>query len=396
VWIDRSLADRLVGAAQHFPALLVTGARQTGKTSILRHTFPAAPYVSLDLPSAAQQAEDRPGEFLGAWSVPVIIDEVQYAPALFRHLKIAIDRDRHAMGRFLMTGSQKFGLMQAVSDSLAGRCAVLELDTLSSREIRGGLGRKSPPDTEIVWRGGFPELYRNPDIPPRDFFSSYVATFIERDVRLVLQVGNLRDFERFVRACALRSGQLLNLADLARDVGVAGTTARDWLSVLDAANQVVILEPYFGNVTKRLIKTPKLYLRDTGLLCFLLGIDSATAMERSPFIGAIWETFVLGQILRARDAIGSAARVHFWRDAHGTEVDFAIEHQGHVRLVEAKWAEHVDPRVLLPLRKVRDLLGARAATEHWVVCRTAHRHGMAGHPDIVAVDGVRFSDWIPT
>jgi uncharacterized protein len=293
MWIDRTVSRRLDTLSRQFPAVLVTGARQTGKTSLLRHAFPDADFVSLDLPSAAHQAEESPEQFLRSRSEPMILDEVQYAPGLFRHLKARIDDDRHRMGRFLMTGSQKFTLMESLSESLAGRAAIVELQTLSAEEIRSAFPRREPGVAETLWRGGFPELYRNRSLDPRDFFTSYVATYLERDVRLALRVASLRDFERFVRSCAIRSGQLLNMADLARDVGIAGSTARDWISVLEASNQVLLLEPYFGNLGKRLIKTPKLYLCDTGILCFLLGFDSPSSMESSPFIGAIWETFVL-------------------------------------------------------------------------------------------------------
>jgi predicted AAA+ superfamily ATPase len=358
--------------------VLLTGARQAGKTSLLTRLFPAASFVSLDLPSVAQFAEEAPEDFLSKHAQPLILDEIQYAPKIFRYLKRAIDRQRHSMGRFLMTGSQKFPLMESVTESLSGRCAVVELDTLSSEEVRHASVDAPIELTHFLWRGGFPELYRNPHLRAQDFYSSYVATYLERDVRLLLRVGSLRDFERFLRACAFRSGQLLNLTDLARDIGIAGTTARDWLSVLEASNQVLLLEPYFGNVAKRLIKTPKLYLRDTGLLCFLLGLDSSAAVERSPFIGAMWETFVLNQLIRAKAAKGSSARIFFWRDVYGTEVDFAIEHQGRVRLIEAKWTETItDPRAVSSLVKVAQVFGRRAAREHWVVCRTPHPYHLS-------------------
>ena len=219
------MSDQVLAAARQFPALVVTGGRQTGKTTLLRHLFPDASFAALDLPSAAAQAEERSEEFLRSYPAPVILDEVQYAPALFRYLKVAIDEKRSVRGRFLMTGSQKFALMHALSESLAGRCAVLELDTLASVEIAAAFpGERLLPE-DVVWRGGFPELWRDREIEPRLFYSSYTATYLERDVRLALRVGNLRDFERFLRACALRSGQLLNLAELARDVSIAATTA---------------------------------------------------------------------------------------------------------------------------------------------------------------------------
>ncbi|MBV8203247.1 MAG: ATP-binding protein [Acidobacteria bacterium] len=394
MWIDRRMAAQVLAGARQFPALLLTGGRQTGKTTLLQHLFPDASFASLDLPSAAYQADERGEEFLSGFAEPVILDEVQYAPGLFRHLKMAIDASRSRRGRFLMTGSQKFSLMRALSESLAGRCAVLELDTLSSTEILAAFPGDTVAVEEILWRGGFPELWRDREVEPRLFYSSFVATYLERDVRLALRVGSLRDFERFLRACALRSGQLLNLTDLARDVGIAGTTARDWLSVLQASSQVVLLEPYFANLTRRLIKTPKLYFRDTGLLCFLLGMESPGALASSALVGPVWETFVLGQILRARAMAGSAAQVFFWRDTHGTEVDFLIEQSGRVRLVEAKWTETLgDPRALRPLLRVRDLLGSQAAREHWVASRTRHPHSPATAPGVRLIAAASFTGW---
>jgi predicted AAA+ superfamily ATPase len=394
MWIDRRLSGQVLAAARQFPALVVTGGRQTGKTTLLRHLFPQASFASLDLPSAAYQADERGEEFLRAYGEPVILDEVQYAPGLFRYLKVAIDARRAERGRFLMTGSQKFPLMQALSESLAGRCAVLELDTLASSEILAAFPGESLLPEETLWRGGFPELWRDREVEPRLFYSSYVATYLERDVRLALRVGSLRDFERFLRACALRSGQLLNLTELARDVGIAGTTARDWLSVLEASGQVALLEPYFNNATRRLIKTPKLYFRDSGLLCFLLGVESPAALASSPLSGAVWETFVLGQILRARTATGSAGQVFFWRDAHGVEVDFLIEQNARVRLIEAKWAETLtDPRALKPLLTVRDLFGDRAAPEHWIASRTPHPHAFPGVPGVRLINATTFDGW---
>jgi predicted AAA+ superfamily ATPase len=207
-------------------------------------------------------------------------------------------------------------------------------------------------------------------------------------------VGNLRDFERFLRACALRSGQLLNLTELARDVGIAGSTAREWLSVLEASSQVALLEPYFNNPTRRLIKTPKLYFRDSGLLCFLLGVESPAALVSSQLIGAVWETFVLGQILRARATTGSAGQVFFWRDTHGVEVDFVIEQNARVRLIEAKWAETIsETRAVKSLLAVRDLFGDRAASEHWVASRTPHPHTLPGVPGVRLINALAFDSW---
>lgn len=395
MWIARHAARQLLALSRQFPAVLVTGARQTGKTALLRRTFPRAHLVTLDLPSAAEAAESAPGEFLATTRGPIILDEVQYAPGLFRHLKVEVEQQRHAMGRFLMTGSQKFALMKGVSESLAGRCAVLTLGPLSAQEVRQSLKRNAPDAVTFIWRGGYPELWRSPEIEPRSFHASYVATYLERDVRSALRVGSLRDFERFVRACALRNGQLLNLTELARDVGIAGTTAREWLSVLEASDLVVLLEPWFTNPSKRMIKTPKLYFRDTGLLGFLLGIDTARALATSPFIGAVWETFVLNQILAEVSVALSAAQVYFWRDVHGSEIDFVVEHGGYLRLIEAKWAEEIArSRAIAGLLKVREELGSRSAPEHWVACRAKHVYLAAGQPGIRVINGFTWTEWL--
>ena len=280
MWIPRDVETRLRRSARTRPVVVLTGARQTGKTSTLRRLFPDRAFVSLDLPTEAEQAEKEPDAFLRRYPAPVIIDEVQYAPALFRHLKVAVDAQRGRNGQFLLTGSQKFTLMKGVSESLAGRADIVELETLSLAEIRGALPRTGL-ETAIV-RGGFPELHANPDIDPVAFYNSYLATYLERDVRALANVGSLRDFERFLRACALRSANLLNKADLSRDVGIAPSTAGQWLSILEASGQIVLLEPWFSNRTKSIVKSPKLFLADTGLLCALLNIKSQTRRACRP------------------------------------------------------------------------------------------------------------------
>lgn len=235
---------RLERSATTRPVIVLTGARQTGKTSTFLRLFPKHSFVSLDLPTEAEQAEKEPRAFLQRYPPPIIIDEVQYAPGLFRHLKAEVDARRTRNGQFLLTGSQKFTLMKNVSESLAGRADIVELETLSLSEIRATF-----PDTGIemaIVRGGVPELYANPDIDLIAFYNSYLATYLERDVRLLTNVGSLRDFERFVRACALRSANLLNKADLARDVGIAPSTASHWLSMLEASGQIVLLKPWFS------------------------------------------------------------------------------------------------------------------------------------------------------
>jgi len=367
MWIPRAIEPRLLRSARTRPAIVLTGARQTGKTSTFRHLFPKYSFVSLDLPSEAEQAEKDPRSFLERHPAPVIIDEVQYAPGLFRQLKAEVDAHRTRNGRFLLTGSQKFTLMKNISDSLAGRADIVELETLSFAEIRAAL-----PDTGLesaIVRGGFPELYANPEIDPVAFYNSYLATYLERDVRALANVGSLRDFERFLRACALRSANLLNKADLARDVGISPSTANQWLSMLEASGQVVLLEPWFSNRTKTLVKSPKLYLADTGLLCALLNIRSEDDLRDSPSVGAVWETFVFAQ-LRARERLaGRAGSLFFWRD-RTREVDFVVDAGGRLEMFEAKWTELPDAGDAVNLEFVRNAVGKARVRGGAVVART--------------------------
>ena len=368
MWIPRDLEPRLLHAARTRPVVVLTGARQTGKTSTLRRLFPHHEFVSLDLPTEAEQAEKEPQRFLSDHTPPVVIDEVQYAPNLFRYLKVAVDADRERNGQFLLTGSQKFTLMKSVSESLAGRADILELETLSLHEMRSASLDISIESTIV--RGGFPELHANRDIDYVSFYNSYLATYLERDVRSLANVGSLRDFERFLRACALRSANLLNKADLARDVGISPSTANHWLSVLQASGQVVLLEPWFSNRTKSIVKSPKLYLADTGLLCALLNIRSIEALHQSPGSGAIWETFVFAQ-LRAREGReGRVGSLFFWRD-RTREVDFVVDIGGRLELCESKWTEVPTVSDTVNLQFVRNVTGPSQVISSAVVCRTA-------------------------
>lgn len=369
MWIERFLEPRLRRSARTRPALVLTGARQTGKTSTLVRLFPKHSFVSLDLPTEAEQAEKEPMRFLQRHPPPVIIDEVQYAPGLFRHLKSVIDRDRTRNGEFLLTGSQKFVLMKSVSDSLAGRADIAELETLSLGEVLGSI-----PDYEVdaaIVRGGFPELYANLEIDAGVFYNSYIATYLERDIRALANVGNLRDFERFLRACALRSANLLNKADLARDIGIAPSTANHWLSLLEASGLVILLEPWFSNRTKSIVKSPKLYISDTGLLCALLNIRTPEDLRNSPSAGAVWETFVFAQLRARENAAGQRGTLFFWRD-RTREVDFVVDHGGRLELFEAKSTELPDASDTVNLEFVRRTVGESRIKSAGVVSRAPH------------------------
>jgi hypothetical protein len=378
-WIHRNLVELARRHAAERPALVLTGARQVGKSSLLRRAFPDHHAVSLDLPSEAHDAEHEPEAFLARHPLPLLVDEVQYAPALFRHLKRVIDADRGARGRILLTGSQRFALMQRVGESLAGRVAVLDLEPLSLAELgprATGAGLEA-----TLLRGGYPELWADRTLDARGFFASYVATYLERDLRSMLRVGSLRDFERFLRAAALRSGQVLNKAELARDVGIAPNTANDWLSVLESSGIVGLLEPWFASETKRLVKSPKLYFRDTGLLAFLLNLRGEDDLARSPLRGAFFETAAYGELrkqLSLQDEVGS---LFYYRD-RTKEVDFLLFRGGRFTLIECKWTENPTPRDLSALTRLGGDLGPALVTSH-LLARPAHPH---------RIDGVRVLD----
>ena len=364
MWIARQVQPLVRRMANQFPAVLITGARQTGKTSLLRHLYPHASYLTLDLPANAEAARTAPDELLAAYPSPVIIDEIQYAPSLLRYLKVRIDRDR-SPGRFLLTGSQVFPLMQGVSESLAGRCAVLNLHTLARAElIEAG---HDIDESHHLFLGGYPELHLGVD---RDlWFPAYVATYLERDVRNVLRIADLPEFNRFLRACALRTAQVVNYTDLARDTGIAPNTARKWAGLLETSGVVARVEPYFGNRITRLIKAPKFVFLDTGLAAFLAGFRSVRELTESPLIGAFWESHIFGQLVRQAASRAETRPICYWRTAGGAEVDVVIERAGMLTAVECKWTEHprdVDTKGL----KAIEAAEPGKVKQKMIVCRT--------------------------
>lgn len=366
--IARRHKSLVVKALAQFPAVVLTGARQAGKTTLARDVWPTASYVSLDHPAEADQAQRAPEAFLARWPSPAILDEIQYAPELFRWLKIAIDRDRRP-GRYLLAGSQSFTLMAGISESLAGRAAVLTLPTLSVDEV---LARADMTQLDqFLWRGGFPELWARHELDRDLWMGSYIATCLERDVRQAVNVGALRDFDRLLRAAALRCAQLLSFADLARDVGVSPNTVKRWLSVLASSQQVFLLEPYHRQRRKRLIKAPKLYFSDTGLLCYLLGFQNGAALRSHAMWGAVWETFVVAETRKRLQATSRPPAMWYWRTSEGDEVDLLVE-RGPQRFVaiECKTAERIGADDIKGIRKLAEEYGARAVVRAYVACRT--------------------------
>lgn len=351
MWIKRSYEPTLSYLSSQFPSVVVTGPRQVGKTSLVRRIFPDLEYVSLDSPALAEQADKSPHSFLSARKEPLIIDEIQYAPSLLRQLKVKIDENKRP-GRFILTGSQNFPLMQGVSESLAGRCGILNMLNLSAAEIRQAFNHFD--ENAYLLKGGFPELYQRPDLDPQLWYASYLSTYLERDVRNILNVGSLRDFDRFLRATAARTAQVLSYSELARDVGISPNTARQWISVLQASGQIFLLEPYHRNLGKRLIKSPKVYICDTGLALFLMGFETWEAVSRHPVAGAIWETHVVMQVVRHYQSSGKRVPLWFWRTVYGAEVDFLVERAGRFIAIECKFSETPDqasPRGILALKK---------------------------------------------
>lgn len=369
MYYKREITDKIKQLAKQYPGIVLTGARQVGKTTLLKRCFPDHRFVSLDLPSHAQMADLEPDLFLKKYPPPVVIDEVQYAPKLFRNLKVLIDRDRHLMGQFILTGSQKFNLMKEVSDSLAGRIAILNLENLSAVEL--GLNRESDL-LSLLARGCYPELWRDQTIDRNPFYESYLASYLERDVRQILNIQSLRDFERFIRACASRSGQLLNMSDLGRDVGIKSQTAKDWLSVLEASNQISLLEPYYENVGKRIVKSPKLYLNDPGMLCFLLGLEMENLIT-SPLVGQIFETFVYAEFRKKMATSLKTSSLWYYRDSQGREIDFILMQGGKLNLFEVKWTESPDQRWSKRIEEIAEVLSkskTQTVGRKEIICRS--------------------------
>lgn len=391
MWITRRYEETLNALFAQFPAVAITGARQAGKTALVRHVFPDINYVSMDFPALAAQAEHNPAGFFQERGFPLIIDEVQYAPSLFRYLKTIIDADRKP-GRLILTGSQVFPLMQGVSESLAGRCGILTVMNLAAAELRsfqdGGIFH----ETEFLFKGGYPELHARPEMDSHFWYGAYLATYLERDVRNILNVGSLRDFDRFLRAVAARTGQILSYSDLARDVGIAPNTAKKWISVLQASGLVFLLEPYFRNVGKRLVKSPKLYLCDTGLAAFLMGFESWQAVERHPTIGALWETHVVMEVVKAFAARGKNIPLWFWRTAWGAEVDLLIERDGRFTAIECKHAEVVDESGLKGLKAFADAYGGESLHARYIASRTSRAYPLTG--EITAIPGSEIADYL--
>lgn len=331
--IERRLTATLLRLAGAFPVIVMTGPRQSGKTTLARAVFADKPYVSLENPDERAFAVEDPKGFLRRFENGAVFDEAQRWPELFSWLQGMVD-EHPVPGRFVITGSQQFGLLAGVSQSLAGRAGMTHLLPLSLAEIPGLKEQRFALDASMI-TGSYPPLYSRP-VTPEDWFASYVATYVERDVRQVLKIQDLSAFQRFLRLCAGRNGQLLNLSALAGEAGISHSTVRAWLSVLESSYLVHLLPPYYRNFGKRLVKSPKLYFLDVGLACWLLGIRSAETLALHPLRGALFESLVVSEFIKARYNKGLPADLYFWRDNNGVEADLVFETGAKLQPVEIK------------------------------------------------------------
>ena len=331
--IPRTANATLQRLAKGFPIVALTGPRQSGKTTLAKEVFADKVYVSLENPDELAFAERDPRAFLGRFASGAILDEVQRCPRLLSWLQGLVD-ERGRMGDFILTGSAQFDLIAGITQSLAGRVGRIELLPFSVGELSAV--NKLPGTLEdLLLRGTYPALYDR-ELLPGDWFPNYVSTYLERDVRQLIAVRDLSLFQRFVRMCAARSGQLLNLAALGADCGISAVTAREWLSVLEASYLVVRLPPYRRNFGKRLVKSPKLYFLDVGHMAWLLGIRDAASIQTHAARGALFETFVVGEMIKQRFNAGQSSDLNFWRDSTGHEVDLLLETPQGLQAIEIK------------------------------------------------------------
>jgi len=358
----RTLGEKLLALAKKFPILSVTGPRQSGKTTLTKMVFQKHDYISLEDPNEREFAQEDPKGFLKRFSRGVILDEIQRAPSILSYLQGIVDAD-DSPGKFILTGSQQFTLMEKVGQTLAGRTAIVNLLPLSLEELLGEKSsdpwridrlpprRKRPlfPLEKILFQGLYPRIH-DKGLEAQDWLSAYYRTYVERDVREVTNIGDLETFQRFVRLCAGRSAQLLNLSSLAADCGISHTTARHWISIMQAGFIVHLLPPHHTNFSKRVIKSPKLYFLDTGLLCYLLRIREPEDIPSHAMKGAIFETFVLSELFKAFAHRGEVPPLYFWRDRTGHEVDVIVDTGKKLIPVEIRAGETVVGSSLAGLR----------------------------------------------
>ena len=339
---NRQLTAYIQGLAKKYPVITLLGPRQSGKTTLVKAAFPNKPYVNMEDAENRALATLDPKSFMKTYADGAILDEIQRTPHLLSYIQVCVDEaDRKDM--FILTGSHQATLHSAVSQSLAGRTALLRLLPLSLQELRNA--NFVNPVEEIILKGGYPRIYKE-NLPISNAYSSYFQTYVERDVRQILQIKDIIQFERFIKLIASRIGQLVNYASLASDVGVSAVTIKEWIAVLEATYILVHLEPYFENFGKRLIKSPKLYFADTGLACYLLGIDTVEQLVKDQLYGNLFENWVVMELFKSRFNCAADPRLYFYRDVSGKEVDLLFQQGSQLLPIEIKSSKTFSPSFL--------------------------------------------------
>ena len=383
-FVVRAAQAVVLEAAGSFPAVVLTGPRRSGKTTLLRRAFPRATYVLLEDPDIQSRARSDPRALIEELRVPVLFDEIQNVPDLLAYVRSRVNQTPRKTGQWLFTGSQEAPLMQGVTESMAGRAAIMQLLPFSLAET----------DRVSLLHGGYPEVLARPGGRAL-WFSSYIQTYLERDVRSVTNVRDLATFRRFLAMLSSRHGQVLNKTDLAAPLGVSVPTIGNWLHVLEITGQIMLVPPYFENFGKRLIKSPKVYLGDSGLACYLLGIATQAELERSPFLEPLFEGYVAAEILKSQVNRGRRKELYHFRDQQGLEVDFLFPSgDGGLWMAECKASKTVRPAMAAPMESLRRNMGAQAPVRMTVVhraSRTAPR-STAVAPGVEALDVASFVD----
>ena len=360
--IERTITSKLLQLLKSFPAVTLTGCRQCGKSTLLKHLLPDYTYISLEDLDIRQIAKEDPRHFISIYSKNVIIDEIQQVPELLSYLQTHIDLVNES-GMYVLTGSHNLLLMQSITQSLAGRTALLSLAPFSVSELRS---ENLLPDTtnKILFKGSFPRIY-DKQIEPEDFYPSYIKTYIDRDVRILRNITDYSAFTRFLKLCAGRCSQILNVTALAEDAGITRKTADAWLSVLEASYIIYMLKPYYKNFGKRIIKNPKIYFYDTGLVSSLLGITNSEQIETFYMQGALFENFIVSELLKRRLFAGKSDELYFWRDSNGLEIDVIEEDGLELKAYEIKASETMNTAFFSNIKKVKEI--ASLKTENTAV-----------------------------
>jgi len=380
---SRHLEPSLRKAAKNFPAVVLTGPRRAGKTWLLRHLYPRAGYCLFEDPDLVARFRSDPQGFLDGVKLPAILDEIQNVPEVFNFVRARIDREPRRIGRWFLTGSQEAGLMRNVTESMAGRAAILQLMPMSFAES---------PRVSLL-RGGYPEVLARPAAASM-WFSSYLQTYLERDVRSISAVHDLATFRRFLALLATRHGQLLNKSDLAAPLGMSVPGVGRWLDILEITGQVLLVPPWFENLGKRLIKSPKVYIADSGLACHLLGISSAAELEKSPFLGPLFEGFIAAELAKAQLNAGQRRELYYFRDQQGLEVDFIVPGaSGTVRLIEVKATATPAPGMVTPMRRLAEAFQKRRGVRRQVEMTLVYRPSRLAASSQTIAPGVKALTW---